>query len=227
MCHNCRGSAKDNECSICSKTEKVLSECSRYLKKLHRQCHKVIYVNISCDIVQLINPFSLQEKVQAVKVQIKKEKMKPIDILAIYRVSTTPSKFIEELETEINNNISNETVIFRDLNIDQLSSNNDLKLIFNNNSVQQIICEPTRITEVSKSLIDLIIVNRNGYQISGVIRSALSDHDLIYTVRIIKQNYKSVQQTRIVRDFSKADIEATRKSIEDDPWWTLDESKDF
>jgi len=162
-----------------------------------------------------------------VKVQIKKDKMKPIHILAIYRVSTTPLKFIEELETEINNNISNETVIIGYLNIDQLSSNKDLKHIFYNNSVQQIICEPTRITEVSKSLIDLIIVNRNCYKISGVIRSALSDHDLTYTVRKVKQNYKSVQQTRIVRDFSKTDIEATRKSIEDAPWWALDESKDI
>jgi len=52
-CHNCKGSAKETECSICSETDKrkVLLECSRCLKKLHRQCHKAEFPNYNCEEV--------------------------------------------------------------------------------------------------------------------------------------------------------------------------------
>ena len=49
--------------------------------------------------------------------------------------------------------------------------------------LSQIITEPTRITEKSKSLIDVILVN-NQHQIvdSGVVSLSVSDHSLIYCV---------------------------------------------
>ena len=49
--------------------------------------------------------------------------------------------------------------------------------------LSQIIAEPTRITEQSKSLIDVILVN-NQHRIvdSGVVSLSISDHSLIYCV---------------------------------------------
>jgi len=86
----------------------------------------VIYVKSIYNIEQIANPFSLSDKVQAVKIKISKMFMKPITIIAIYRVSTTPGKFLNELSQEISRNSTEEFVILGDLNIDQLITNNEL-----------------------------------------------------------------------------------------------------
>ena len=73
-------------------------------------------------------------------------------------------------------------VLMVDSNIDQLgkSSTNRLLKSF---ATKQLINEATRITEDSKSLIDLILTNREHKTVqSGIIHTTLSDHSLVFCV---------------------------------------------
>ena len=78
-------------------------------------------------------------------------------------------------------------MLLGDFNIDQLNKNNSenrlLKSFAIENDMKQIINKPTRITEHSKTLIDLIFVN-NDHRIiqTGYIHSSLSDHSLLFCI---------------------------------------------
>ena len=73
-----------------------------------------------------------------------------------------------------------------DFNIDQhgkISESRLLKSFAVVNDMKQLINEPTRITEYSKTLIDLIFTKREHKIVqSGVIHTTLSDHSLVYCV---------------------------------------------
>jgi len=71
-------------------------------------------------------------------------------------------------------------------------------------------------------------VNRsNVYEKSGVIRSTISDHDLIYTVKKINNKVKKIYETRIVRDFKNINQDDTIRSISDAPWWSIEQTDDI
>ena len=80
-----------------------------------------------------------------------------------------------------------EIAILGDINLDQLSKANSPKRLVKSfaieHNMKQLIGEHTRITESSKTLIDLLFVN-NEHKIvqSGVIHLSLSDHSVIYCV---------------------------------------------
>ena len=66
-------------------------------------------------------------------------------------------------------------------------------------NLEHLVKEPTRGTNISSSLIDLILTNQpNNISNGGVIDMAISDHSLIHTVRKIsmpklKHNHLKVQ----------------------------------
>lgn len=65
-------------------------------------------------------------------------------------------------------------------NIDQLGKSSANRL-FKSFATKQLINEATRITENSKSLIDLILTNREHKTVqSGIIHTTLSDHSLVF-----------------------------------------------
>jgi hypothetical protein len=113
------------------------------------------------------------------------------------------------------------------LNIDQLVPKiNVLASIMHRQSMTQLIKLPTRITENSKSLIDVIITNQpERNKQSGVIRNGLSDHDIIYTVRKLRKQFETHLTTRKVRNFKNIDSEKVRETIKSAPWWTLQSSE--
>ena len=82
-----------------------------------------------------------------------------------------------------------EFVILGDFNYDLLNQsathNSDKFLkILNLYQLHQLINKPTRITETSKTLIDVIITNKPvNYLKSGIIHIGISDHSLVYTFR--------------------------------------------
>ena len=58
----------------------------------------------------------------------------------------------------------------------------------------QVINEPTRITESSKSLIDIILVsNKNAIKESNVLPVSISDHDMVYIVLGLKKTLVASQ----------------------------------
>ena len=72
--------------------------------------------------------------------------------------------------------------------------------------ISQLITEPTRVTLVSKTLIDLCITNsQNKVTNSGVIRLGISDHSLVFLTCKVQcyRNGPRVIETRHFKHFDK------------------------
>ena len=92
-------------------------------------------------------------------------------------------RFIELVDNE-----NKEIYILGDLNINLLAQNvsiaKKLQEIMELYQLTQIIDHPTRITESTKSLLDVCITSSTEKIISlGVIHLGISDHSLIYAIR--------------------------------------------
>ena len=82
-------------------------------------------------------------------------------------------------------------------------------------NLSQVINQPTRITETSESLIDVILAsNKNLVKETKVVPSSISDHDLIYAVLNLKRcpqtptyittrSYKNYQRDAFIHDLSQ------------------------
>jgi hypothetical protein len=150
------------------------------------------YVKEEYTIIKQNNSFSHSVKVQSIQFTISKQYIKPILIMALYRVSDTPARFIDELENEININREREIYVIGDLNINQLSfKENVLRPLLQRTSMKQLINQPTRITEESRSLIDVIITtNPECNKVSGVLRCAAPSSTMTsYTLFENIENY--------------------------------------
>jgi hypothetical protein len=140
--------------------------------------------------------------------------MKPIVILSIYRTPDTPSPSIDQLENEILD--SSESFVLGDLNIDQINNNqNNLKSLIRRTRVKQMIKEPTRVTETTRTLIDVILTNSSHCDSSSsrITRCEISDHDLIYVTQKIKKRFKKQIETREIRNFKNINIDETKSMI--------------
>ena len=145
-------------------------------------------------------------------IEITWPKCKPLLIASIYK---PPDLSVSHLINSLNRNFNNisdryNTVLLGDFNVDQLSRNNQNKLTLGSfaieNDLKQLIKTPTRVTQNSKTLIDLNFVSDSHRFIqSGVTFSALSDHGLMYCVvkcGVPKQpprkfEYRSFKQSQI------------------------------
>ncbi len=99
-------------------------------------------------------------------------------------------------------------VIMGDFNVDvhkNHAANRKLNLFISNNSLSQIITEPTQLTNTSKSTIDLALVNNDDFYVQqGSIDLGLTNHCMIYTSRRLKPKSKlSYIISRSYRDFDE------------------------
>ena len=122
-------------------------------------------------------------------IEITRPKCKALLVASIYK---PPDTSVFHLINSLNRNFVDisdryNTVLLGDFNVDQLSRNNQNKLMLESfaieNDLKQLIKTPTRVTQNSKTLIDLIYVSDSHRFIqSGVIFSTLSDHSLTYCI---------------------------------------------
>ena len=100
-----------------------------------------------------------------------------------------------------------EIISLGDMNANYLDRNNnrELKSIIEKNGFKQLITTPTRITNISSTLIDIIITNKeNNVAKTFTSAQSMSDHDMICCVR--KINYKHTNPRTITcRNFTKYD----------------------
>ena len=107
------------------------------------------------------------------------------------------------------------------VNIDQSIESynkNTLNEIFDIYGLDQLIQEPTRVTESSSSLIDLCLTNSlTTVVVSGVIHLSISDHSLIYVVR--KAHYvqtdAKIIEARTMRSFNSENF---LNDLNQQPW---------
>lgn len=103
--------------------------------------------------------------------------------------------------------------ILGDLNDDLTKSNAKLAKVIKKSKLEQIIDKPTRITENTSSLLDLIITNRPDLILhSDVTPCHVADHELITMTLIIKKT-KRPPVIKTFRDFKHYDPQSFRELI--------------
>lgn len=136
-----------------------------------------------------------------------------IGIGVIYKPPSIEYDKLDVLE-DIFLNISMETeqvIMMGDLNIDLLKNNAEtryLKSTLEYMNLKQCIKEPTRITETTESLIDIIAVSKNiNVHVSGTKDMLnMTDHQLVYCM-LEKKTVRKEQKKIIYRDFNKIKME--------------------
>jgi hypothetical protein len=131
--------------------------------------------------------------------------------------SATPEYFDKLLDNiEYVSKDGDDFILLGDLNINyQENTNNAIYTLEQLFALKQLIIEPTRVTPHSSSIIDLILTsNPDIHFTSGVHKSTLSDHFLIFTCidnvlkpkvhnEVLYRNYKTFNKEECITDFQK------------------------
>ena len=167
-------------------------------------------------------------------IEITRRNTKSLFISSVYRPPDFEIKnFIEKFNNDISKIQENaEIILLGDFNVDynrRSTAKSRLQTLARAFSLEQLITSPTRITESSESIIDLIFVN-NIHRVvaSGVIPLDLSDHSLIFCV--IKSgvaktggNYRDINY----RCFKRYDKVKFNRDLENANWSFLDSISDI
>ena len=119
-------------------------------------------------------------------------------------------------------------ILLGDLNSDLLFKGNlpsqiyygkRLLKVINQLSLKNIIKAPTRIDDITETIIDVIIVsNTDKILTSGTFQQAISDHKLVYAVLNIKRDNPR-PTIKTVRDYKSLNQDQLKTSFEQTPWW--------
>ena len=126
--------------------------------------------------------------------------------------------------------LNKDIYILGDLNCNVLDAGDQGGRTFSNfctaYNLTQVINEPTRITQSSKFLIDIILVsNKNVVEESKVLPVSISDHDLVYvTLNVKKTRPKPIYITTL--SFKHYNRDAFNRDISMAPWSVIDNFDD-
>jgi hypothetical protein len=184
----------------------------------------MIYVK-DCYEVTVI-PTKYSAPLESLEIKIRKENMKPTHLIVIYRPKETPITLLQQMEADLISHSDKHTFLIGDFNIDNAKSTSlscSLKSLVERNGFHQLINQPTRITEHSETIIDLIITNIAHLCSSfGVQSCTIADHELIYVVKKKPKDYRQPPKMINARDFKNADPNKITSMLETAPWWILD-----
>ena len=118
-------------------------------------------------------------------------------------------------------------IILGDMNIDHLKVDSSALKFFNSYltepfALSQIVDKPTRITNTSSTLIDLMLTtNVNNVKVHGVVDTpGISDHCLTFMAYSLKKpKFKAKMVTR--RDFRNFDEQKFERDMEKAPWGNI------
>ena len=162
-------------------------------------------------------------------VEISKPRSTPFLVGTWYRPPSSPPNFFSEFEKVIAkiDAENKELYLLGDINWNLLPEANTydsshLTNIFDIFGLSQLITEPTRVTPVSKTLIDLCITNSlEKVTNSGVIHLGISDHSLVFLTR--KTHYHRsgprVIETRQFKHFNRGKFLSDLNQL---PWANVD-----
>ena len=99
--------------------------------------------------------------------------------------------------------------------------------VLDNYNLTNVIKKPTRITEKTSTIIDLIITSDTSKIItSGCYDTGISDHNIVYSVINLKRK-KSKPVIKEVCNYKKIDIDALRTDFEQAPWYICSSFEDI
>ena len=175
--------------------------------------------------------FSIREDLsytdlECLTVEISKPRSRPFLVSTWYRPPHSPPELFQKFETLIGkiDSENKEFYLLGDLNCNMLpgvleSSSNKLINIMDIFGLSQMITEPTRITESTRSLIDLCLTNSpEKVSTSGVIHVGISDHSLVYMTRKIRMTRMAVHKKILVRQFKHFDQENFLHDLSQESW---------
>ena len=177
----------------------------------------------------------LSTELETVTIEIRKPRSKPFVVSTWYRPPNSLvdifrffEAFIGELDSE-----NMEYWVLGDLNcnINAHKPDNDTKSLLNIANVygvHQLISEPTRITDKSSSLIDVIFTNCPERVVcSGVSHIGISDHSLVYAFRKISTDLSNKgHNTVYYRKFKNFDSVGFRYDIFHQNWSNIENCVD-
>ena len=147
-------------------------------------------------------------------------------LLGVYYRPPNTSKFLsKDFDNILNETLQSATdekkeiILMGDLNVNYLSKtdNKNIKELLSLYGLTQLINVPTRTTQDSSSLIDIIAANNESSIVStNVFPLSIGDHDMIGCVRkinngkfkpkvITSRNYKNYNPDEMIKDFEKVD----------------------
>ena len=188
-----------------------------------------IYLRNTINYRLRVDPIA--EGLEAVCVEIIKLNSKPFAMIACYRPPNSSVNHADDIFFQSFVNLiatldseEKEIIILGDLNCDisaPIPSTYTKKLLalFEYYQLNQLINEPSRITESTRTTIDLILTNDPPKIVqSGVIQIGISDHNLIFTIRkfnicksgahkyITSRSFKHFNQNRHLNDLKLVDL---------------------
>lgn len=164
-----------------------------------------------------------QEGLEGVWVDIFLPKTKPITVGVVYR-PPTQSNFLDLLQMTLSNiDPSREFYLLGDMNINMVKNNHNsvgllknYKQILNVFGLNQLIKEPTRVTNSSESVIDHIVTNQpDKICQNGTVHVGISDHALIYCTRkIVRGTFRGHNAVKIrsLKHYSRENLNSLLSS---------------
>lgn len=178
-----------------------------------------IYVKDEFNVVTWSHLNVSDKNTEALSLSCKLGNHKRLNVTAVYRppggnVQSTLDK-VETIVTLIRQSTSGDTIVIGDLNIDVLSDNAYSKKISqfaNTCRIEQLIKDPTRITNKSVSLIDHLYTNSSHCSMSGTLNFNITDHLPVFCA--LKKSRSALQHREVVgRSFRGFDEAAFRSDI--------------
>ena len=180
------------------------------------------------------------DKLECLTIQVTKPHSKPFLVSTWYRPPHSHTEIFNSFEQIIDkiDAEDSEVYILGDLNCNFLPDATDhcsthLRNIMDIYGLNQMIAEPTRITQASKTLIDLCLTNfPEKIANSGVIHLGISDHSLIFVKRKIiyirpgahktiqARNLKDFNEVNFLRDLSQQNWNVTSYKNPNEMWHT-------
>eukprot|EP00794_Sanderia_malayensis_P017903 gene17903-19681_t len=140
--------------------------------------------------------------------------------------------FVSKLENMIESAtlVNKEMVLAGDLNCDYSKTDNhkEIKDIFQSNALKQLIKQPTRITRLSKTLIDVCYSNNERTIAETIVvpSAAISDHDIIGVNRKMHTQKHQPRKT-FSRNYSSYQLDAYKNDINSVNWREILSNSDF
>ena len=166
-----------------------------------------------------------EDDIESIFIEIFPKNSKSFVVGTIYRPPDSSKHLSKNFDTVLSNLLKDmdstrkEIIILGDINVDYLkTTHQSIKDAFILNGFSQLINAPTRVTETTATLIDVIQTNcKNNISYSTVIPAGLSDHDLIGCVR--KMNNVKYQPITIhCRDYKNYNVDAVNNELLNKDW---------
>ena len=171
----------------------------------------------------------INDDLECLIVEISKPRSSVFLVGTWYRPPNSPPERFNEFENVIDkiDAESKELYILGDVNCNLLPEasahiSSHLTNIFDIYGLSQLITEPTRVTLVSKTLIDLCITNSpEKVSNSGVIHLGISDHSLVFMTRKVHHD-RFCPRTIEMRQFKHFQKNKFLNDLEQMPWSNID-----